>query len=406
MLSRILPLRVICGFVAATILPTASFSQGDLTPPGAPAATMKTLNQIEPRIDISTIPGTEDAHHHITQPGSYYLTGNLAVTKGIGILVTAAGVTLDLNGFELARTANTGDGIVVASERIQIRNGSLRGFALGIFIPDVAPAYSVRNVTVTNCSNVGILAVAHGGEIVSCRATKNTGSYGILAGHASTVVDSSATENEVGSAAIAAISGGTFRGCTASNNTAPFGIAAGNGSSVVNCTANNNTSGETVSGGISVGIGSSIVHSVARQNTSTAAAPTGFTGMGFEVQSRSQVRECAASANRGDGIKVSTACLVRDNISSLNGSGGDGAGIHATGPDNRIEGNTVTGNDRGIHVQTGVVGNLILKNSASENTTHFEIGNDNPRGPIVNVANHEDITPVAGSNHPWANFVY
>ena len=52
------------GYVAA---------QGSLTPPGAPAETMKTLEQVEPRTPVSSLPFT------ITQSGSYYLTTTLAL---------------------------------------------------------------------------------------------------------------------------------------------------------------------------------------------------------------------------------------------------------------------------------------------------------------------------------------
>jgi hypothetical protein len=72
-------------------------AQGPLTPPGTPAPTMKTLDQIEPRTPISALPFT------ISSPGSYYVTANLTGVAGQhGISVNASGVTLDLGGFELA----------------------------------------------------------------------------------------------------------------------------------------------------------------------------------------------------------------------------------------------------------------------------------------------------------------
>jgi len=48
----------------ALSLPRA-FAQGSLTPPGAPAPTMKSLDQIEPRTPISSLPFT------ISSSGSY-----------------------------------------------------------------------------------------------------------------------------------------------------------------------------------------------------------------------------------------------------------------------------------------------------------------------------------------------
>src|SRR5579883_474024 len=89
---KVLP--AICGsFLLSSIL---MFAQGSLTPPGAPAPTMKTLSQIEPRTPISSLPFT------IYIPGSYYLTTNLTgVSNSDGITISTGNVTLDLNGFTL-----------------------------------------------------------------------------------------------------------------------------------------------------------------------------------------------------------------------------------------------------------------------------------------------------------------
>jgi hypothetical protein len=64
---------------------------------------MKTLDQIEPRTDVTRMPGNAFRHILITNTGSYYLSTNPAVTKDTGIYIAAPGVTLDLNGFEIAR---------------------------------------------------------------------------------------------------------------------------------------------------------------------------------------------------------------------------------------------------------------------------------------------------------------
>ena len=74
-------------------------AQGSLTPPGAPAATMKSLDQVEARTPILSAPFT------ITNSGSYYLTANLTVSINCGITILASGVTLDLNGFTISSTA-------------------------------------------------------------------------------------------------------------------------------------------------------------------------------------------------------------------------------------------------------------------------------------------------------------
>ena len=92
-------------------LPT-SFAQGSLTPPGAPAPTMKSLAQIEPRTPISSLPFT------ITNAGSYFLTTNLTGQAGTnGITISADHVTIDLNGFAIIGVANSGVGVLVSGPR-------------------------------------------------------------------------------------------------------------------------------------------------------------------------------------------------------------------------------------------------------------------------------------------------
>jgi parallel beta-helix repeat protein len=76
-------------------------------------------------------------------------------------------------------------------------------------------------------------------------------------------------------------------------------------------------------------------------------------------------------------------CVIRGNTCSNNGNGaGDGANIHATSNNNRIEGNHCTIADRGIDVD--VAGNLIIKNTCSGNTIDWVFAADNVFGPIVN----------------------
>ena len=83
---------------AFLFFPFAPFGQGALTPPGAPALTMKTLAQIEPRIPISSAPFT------ISSSGSYYLTMNLTTTESNAIVIAANGITPDLGGWTISST--------------------------------------------------------------------------------------------------------------------------------------------------------------------------------------------------------------------------------------------------------------------------------------------------------------
>ena len=100
------PKRILTGFVATLwmFMGTDVMGQGSLTPPGAPGETMKTLEEVyertDPRTPISSLPYT------ISEPGSYYLTGNLSSTTN-GIVIESNFVTVDLMGFSLtARVVN------------------------------------------------------------------------------------------------------------------------------------------------------------------------------------------------------------------------------------------------------------------------------------------------------------
>jgi len=174
--------------------PSTLLAQGSLTPPGAPAPTMKTLQQVEPRVPISSAPFT------ISQPGSYYLTTNLTVSGGNAITIATNGVTLDLNGFTIASTAPsaTGYGIYINSglRNIAIQNGHIQGgvtnngsgvfsgpgFGYGIYYSGSAPQnVRVSGISVSGCQYHGIYVGFGASTTVENCVVRTVGSYGIVA---------------------------------------------------------------------------------------------------------------------------------------------------------------------------------------------------------------------------------
>jgi hypothetical protein len=177
--------------LSAFCFPLSAFSQGSLTPPGAPAPTMKTLAQIEPRTPIASAPLT------ITVPGSYYLTTNLTVASGTAITIATNGVTLDLNGFTIASTAPsaTGYGIYInnALRNLAIVNGFIQGgvtnngsgvysgsgFGSGIF--GYPQNIHVSGVSVSSCLYYGVFLGNGDATVVESCTVRTVGGYGILA---------------------------------------------------------------------------------------------------------------------------------------------------------------------------------------------------------------------------------
>ena len=177
---------------------STALAQGDLTPSGPPAPTMKSLTQIEPRTDVLKLSGDANYLYTITQPGAYYLTTNLVGISGkggIGILTN--NVTVDLNGFSVVGVSGSFIGIRVPSgTNIAVRNGTISGWGnLGVSCADnvileglILSANSfdgascgngalVRNCISSGNSYHGIVVSSN--SVVSGCVVKNNGRIGI-----------------------------------------------------------------------------------------------------------------------------------------------------------------------------------------------------------------------------------
>jgi len=136
-------------------------AQGNLTPPGAPAPTFKTLSQVEPRFPIS------DFQTNLTIPGSYYLTTNLFAgtntNDGINIRTNISNITIDLNGFSIFSTnrasSSSPAGVRISeATNIVVRNGQIYGLDRGVRAEGLFYGIVVENVHVHNMTRSGIEA--------------------------------------------------------------------------------------------------------------------------------------------------------------------------------------------------------------------------------------------------------
>src|SRR3954471_5692277 len=164
-------------------------AQGPLTPPGPPTPTIKTLDQVEPRIDVLKLPGDGANKYIISQSGSYYLSGNITGDAfKTGIFVNASGVTMDLNGFTIRGVPNAFSGILCGSgvSRIAIVNGTIANWPLDGIDGGLSLSMRLEKLTATANGNSSIRAGIRTGQaavVRDCVAMSNTG-HGFRSGDA------------------------------------------------------------------------------------------------------------------------------------------------------------------------------------------------------------------------------
>ncbi|QQS07825.1 MAG: right-handed parallel beta-helix repeat-containing protein [Phycisphaerales bacterium] len=371
------PTRLVRFTLPAMLLTGALLYAGPLNPPAGPiTGTGKTLTEVEPRIAINSTntPGDADSLFKITQPGSYYLTGNISGVVGrSGLKIQADGVTVDLNGFKLIGVAGSLDGVNIPNVQrsVTVRNGTIADWGGD----GVNGAFSLvlgefENLNVLNCGGSAI-SINDIGVVRHCNVYNN------------------ATGITVGSRTL-------ITGCTATFNSST-GIAMGHASTVIDCVVGNNTG----RGIIALGGGGAILDSTVFGNGNE----------GINADTRMTVARCTVTVNSLHGIVLGTGCVAKDNTCAFNGNFGFGAGINVIGSDNRIEGNTCTTADRGIDVDAA--GNIIIKNTCTGNTTNWDIVANNIYGPIIDrsapaspaVLGNAAASTLATTD-PNANFTY
>ena len=435
---------IACCAVALFLGAPSAFSQGALTPPGAPAPMMKTLDQIEPRIPITNLPWT------ITAPGSYYIVTNLVglATAPDGIIVQANDVTIDLRGFVLQGGAGGGNGIAVpaAVTNLHVYNGVIRDWAQSGISATNANNGEMKDLRVSSNGGGGAgggANIGSGWTVADCQFANNSNGPGLFTGGQATVKSCTSSGNNPG-AGFAAGSGSVLIGCTAITNTMGIVLYQG-GARVADCTAEGNLgegfqvcASSSLSGciaksnmlnGFNLQWNVRVANCVAEGNAAhgfltvnsgvapppmprsgcklTGCTATGNGADGFNVGDASTVENCVATANQNDGIEIGSYCCVLANQCDQNGFplvGPPvlGAGIKA-GNNNRLDGNSVTRNAAAGIDCLVTFANLIVRNSASGNGLggDYNIGPGNNRAPI-------QVNPpgILFAANPWDNFSY
>ena len=425
--------------LSAFLLPLVAFSQGPLTPPGAPAPTMKTLQQVEPRTPISS--GSPD----ISQPGSYYLTTNIT---GF-VRINTSGVTFDLMGFQIlnggVRVSNVVNGAVIRNgtirntsigasvdgfttgsvfsrnvvlENVQIIDSSFQGVRAGV-------GWTLRNVLVQGSSNSGIqglsdvtlehctvrsngLSTVGNGINLDARArvidtvSDDNVNSGVVVGEGSIIRDVRVHGNG-GNGVVVAIGVGALvervvavtngaRGIGVFSSRARIldsvavangsdGISATNDTVVTGCLATDNSGFGIVTGG-----DATVRSSTASRNGSG----------GFVLQLAGSITDCLADENgraTGDtnahGFRVTGWVTLQDNVSVRN----RGDGIRVTGSQCTIDGNMVRAN-QGSGINLPANNNVVIRNNVQLNT----VTNINVSGGGV-----APLVSVSAATHPFSN---
>jgi len=393
--------RILTGFVATLwmFMGTDVMGQGSLTPPGAPGETMKTLAQVEPRTPISSLPYT------ISEPGSYYVTGNLSSTTN-GIVIESSGVTVDLMGFSLRGdgTSSYPDydyGIHVISstnaviENLVVKGGRISGFYGGLYcqsmnnsrIEGLVVSDNTEHGVSLNDSNSGH---CNGNTIADCTISGNGDKGVYLNGRE------------------AQCNGNTIADCTISDN-GNDGVylfsskAQCNGNTIADCTiSGNGYYGVRLYGGSSSQCnGNTITDCTISENGDKGVYLYGYGGQ----CNGNTIADCTISENGGYGVDLlgqfgqCNGNTIRENTVSRNSS--RGISIYRS-DGNRVEANTIwgtTGEGDTYGIRTALTtSNFILKNTCVGNGTNYELDSDDTFGPIVTSSG-----ALSGTD-PWANF--
>ncbi len=350
-------MAVLLAFVGLMVLPNGAWA-GDLQPPAAPGSTMKTLDEVEPRIPISQA----DIPLIISTSGSYYLTEDVN-TSGVAIQIDCNDVTIDLSGYSLTGTGSgNSNGIRIFSRNnLEIRNGTIRNFNWHGIVQYTGNSRNYRLINLRIIANGqasssyhGIALSGYGNLIKDCIVSENLGD-GIRPGFASTIIGNIVYNNGDDGISV-------FDSCTVTNNTV-YGNQNNGIFASYSCTVTGNTVRDNGSNGIFANPGSTVTgNTVYNNQTNGIYASYGCLVVGNTAKNNNQ-----SGLGNAAGIYAFSDCFVKGNMVSANLANN----IYSYSGDNVIENNLVTDCTTGYGIYFNSIGCFYADNRASGNLTNY-----------------------------------
>jgi len=328
-----------------------------------------------------------DNTYVITQPGSYYLTGNKTVSGVNAINIQSSNVTLDLMGFSLFGDGSTGYGVRFTSgfDNVVIKNGAISGFGNAGIYSGFSTAHSQQVIDIRAVNNgvlgstrsfSGIVLAGNTNRIERCLVAGNGGD-GLFAG-SSSIIHSNTAKGNSGTYGIYGGSGSQLNGNTAYLNTGIYAMYGSNNSLLTNNAVYNNTvtsaifarKGSTVQGNtvyFNTGDNGLRLESAVTISGNTVYGHKGFYGIYSDGDAN--ITNNTVSGNANWGVWCNSGCnIIHNTINNNNYSNIGAIGGLLVLHDSRVKGNLLDGN-LGVGIFVNGVGNILDDNHVTDSST-------------------------------------